>query len=64
MRAGLDAEVVDENGADAIVVEARLAFEWHRHLFDELAGELTPPSGLSDPLEAVSAVWPESALPT
>jgi heme oxygenase len=34
-RAGLAAAVVDD--ADAVVDEARLAFEWHRTLFDELA---------------------------
>ena len=36
-RAGLSGVVVDEDGAAAIVAEARLAFEWHHRLFDELA---------------------------
>ena len=52
LRAGLDGVVVDDDGADAIVAEARLAFEWHHRLFDELALA----SGLSDSLQAVSAV--------
>ena len=51
LRAGLDDVVVDEDGADAIVAAARLAFECHHSLFDELAQA----SGLADPLEAVSA---------
>ena len=60
-RAGLDDVIVAEDGADAIVAEARLAFEWHHRLFDELADELVPASGLAEPLQAVSAA---SAVPT
>ncbi len=36
-RAGLEKIVVDAAGVDALVAEARLAFELHRSLFDELA---------------------------
>lgn len=51
-RAGLDDVVVDDEGADAIVAEARLAFEWHLRLFDELARA----SGLADTLPALPAL--------
>ena len=52
LRAGLDEVVVDDAGAAAIVAEARLAFEWHHRLFDELALA----NGLSGPLHAASEV--------
>ena len=52
LRAGLDRVAIDEAGADAIVAEARLAFEWHHRLFEELAQA----SGSAGPRPAVPAV--------
>jgi heme oxygenase len=42
LRAGLDALPLDETSADAVVAEARGAFERHGRLFEALAGERPP----------------------